>query len=155
MPNQDSPHRQAFRDIAAALDGQMERMATLTLRDEKTGLAVVAPLGSRWQPLPGRDGVRIFHVPDPSGAPGLYLTVCVTEPGAHYSGSVIDESRLLALMEGQLQHNGTLYTPGQVVWIAPGEPSTWAAEFGALAVIRYNVPPPDIDFSDIIRPIKP
>lgn len=154
LPEPD--YRQSLRNTATKLDGLATRLeATLTMHNAQGGLPVVAPLGSRWQPLPGREGVRIFHVPDPCGAPGLFLTVCVTEPGAHYEGSVIDESRLLGLLEGELEHNGTVYTPGQFLWVAPGEPSTWAAEHGALVVVRYSVPPPDIDFSDIITPVKP
>jgi hypothetical protein len=160
MPNSGTPEPPHRRQLAELLAQQQQATAAvnevrLTMTDD-SGLPVVAPLGShKWQPLAGREGVQIYHVPDPSGAPGLFLTVCVTEPGSQYQGSRIDESRLLGLLEGELELNGRRYTPGQFLWLAPGEPSSWRSQIGSLCVVRYDVPPPDLDLSDIIIPLKP
>jgi hypothetical protein len=163
MPNSGTPEPPHRRELASLLAQQKQTAAdvstihaTLTLRDLDGNVSAVAPLGNGvWQPLAGREGVDIYHVPNPSGEPGLFMTVACTRPGAHYEGSVLDESRLLAIIEGDLRHNGLDCRPGRVIWVAPGEPSTWSSEHGCLAVVRYDVPPPDLDLSDIITPIKP
>ena len=131
------------------------RMATLVIHDEKNGTDVTAPVGNSWQPLVGRPGVEVFHVPNPSGAGGLFLSVCRIAPGSGFDQSSIDQSQLVTLLAGDVTVNGRTYTPGQCMWFAPGEPTSWSVQAGYLGVVFYDAPPPDIDFTDIIIPIKP
>ncbi|GAB3303756.1 hypothetical protein [Hymenobacter tenuis] len=136
-------YRRSLRATAAKLEGIGSRLeATLCLHGDD-GQDYVVPLSSAWQPLPGRPGVQVFHIPDPSGAPGLYMTAFAVEEGSAYSGSRMDESRLLVLMEGLIECNGHAYKPGEVFWIGPNESTSWHAPLVCLGVVRYNVPSPD------------
>jgi hypothetical protein len=121
-----------------------QQLATLTLHDE-AGHDYEVPLASAWLPLPGRDGVQMFHIPAPSGELGLFMTVFSVAPGSEYSGSQLDESRLVGLLSGDLECNGQTYRPGQFLWLAPGEPTNWKVRAGALGCVLYDVPPHDID----------
>lgn len=142
MDTPEPEYRKSLRNTAARLAGVAARLeATLVLHDEQ-GKDYTVPLGSSWQPLPGRKGVQIFHIPNPSGEPGLFMTAFCAEPGSEYTGSRIDESRLLVLLEGLMDFNGKPLSPGNVVWIEPGQPTTWHTEPGALGVVRYDSPNP-------------
>jgi hypothetical protein len=140
----EPPYRQDFRQIASDLDRQFARLTTLTLH-RADGPDVVAALAPAWQVLEGRPGVKLFHVPHPSGAPGLFMTVCAIDPGTEFEGTSIDHSQLVALLAGDLECNGQTYRPGQFLWLAPGEPANWKVRAGYLGAVLYDVPPHDID----------
>lgn len=106
---------------------------------------LVAPLSASWQLLAGRPGVQIFHVPAPTGEPGLFLSICAIAPGTEFSGTTIDQSQLIGLLSGDLECNGRTYRAGQFLWLAPGEPADWKVRAGYLGAVLYDVPPHDLD----------
>lgn len=118
-----------------------EEIATLRQYDAD-GQSYEVPLGSTWQPLPGRAGVQVYHIPNPDGTGGLYLMAFSVEPGASYAGSRIAESRLVELVSGELTCNGQQLRPGNAMWLAPHEATTWHTDPGALGVVRYDLPNP-------------
>ncbi len=140
----EPPYRQDFRQIANDLDRQFARLTTLTLH-RTHGPDVVATLSPAWQALEGQSGVRLFHVPHPSGDAGLFLTVCAIDPGTELDGTSLDQSQLIGLLAGDLECNGHSYRPGQFLWLAPGEPANWKVQTGCLGVVLYDVPPHNID----------
>ena len=132
----DPPFRRELVQILADRRELAEEIAVLVMHDAN-GLDVVAPLGPVWQPLPGRDKVRVYHIPNPSGAPGLFAMLALTEPGAHYAGSSVDASRLVGVAEGGLTMNDTPLTAGQAIWVPGGTRTRWSSPDGALCVVRY------------------
>ena len=130
--------------IASEQRAVRQHLATLTMHTLDEG-DVVAPLSASWQLLAGRPGVQIFHVPNPSGEAGLFLSICPIAPGTEFSGTAIDQSQLVGLMSGDLECNGRTYRAGQFLWLAPGEPANWKVRAGYLGAVLYDVPPHDID----------
>lgn len=138
----EPPHRQELRDIAATVDRQIAKLdAVLTLHDA-SGQKNAVPLTATWQPLAGRPGVQIYHVPNPAGTADLFLTAFAVTPGSEYVGGQLDESQLVGLLAGALECNGQHYQPGQFLWLAPNESTNWRTEDGAFGVVLYNSPLP-------------
>lgn len=143
-PTPEPPHRAMLRRTSQALNEVENRLARLVIH-ESDGSDIEAPLAAAWQPLAGRPGVEIYHVPHPDGATGLYLAICRIAPGTSFEGSHIDQAQLVALLDGDLDCNGHRYRRGEFLWLAPGEPADWTVHAGFLAAILYDVPPHNID----------
>lgn len=142
---QEPAYLAQLRGITQRLDTVDERLAQLVVHEDD-GRDVVAPLATAWQDFPERPGVRLFHVPRPDGKAGLYLAACEIAPGTAYAGSHIDQSQLIAVLEGDIFCKDRWVRPGEFLYLAPGEPSAWrVGPGGYLAVIRYDVPPHDVD----------
>lgn len=130
--------------LASEIRADLRALATLRQADGD-GPEYDVPLGECWQPLPGRAGVQLYHVPHPSGVPGLFLTIFCAAPGAHYTASHLHQSRLVAVLDGDLACNDQRHAPGSVFWLAPGEPTTWRTQAGAVGATLYDVPPHDVN----------
>lgn len=126
-------------------------MATITMHDPHGGPDIVAEMGPSWQDLPSHKGVRVYHVPDPDDPGVLHATMFKVAPGSHYEGSVIDDSQLIGILKGGIRLDNKLYLAGQMLWLAPGQPTSWSCEHGATGVVQYNVPPPDLDLVSLTQ----
>lgn len=146
---QEPAYLKQLRGIGERLNKVHQRLSLVVHHAD--GSDVVAPLASAWQPWPDLPGVRVFHVPHWAGEPGAFLIICQVEAGVQSLGAHLDESRLIALLDGELTAAGHPYRRGQMLWIAPGEPLDWRTECGYLAAILYDVPPHDID-ADLLPP---
>lgn len=141
---QESSTSDRLRSISKRLDVYEKRIDQLTIHNAD-GTHTIAHLPCSWESWPGLDGVRVFHVPHPDDEPGPFIAICQVAAGVVSRGAHLDESRLVGLLGGELTADGHQYRYGQFLWIAPGQPSHWSTGKGYLAVIRYNVPPHDID----------
>ncbi|GAC1382685.1 MAG: hypothetical protein NVS3B25_34110 [Hymenobacter sp.] len=151
----ESPHVQALRDVAASLDRQRTRLTTLTLH--QIGQPdITQQLGPVWQQLEGRQGVQIFHVPDPAGGDHLFLTVCAIAPNTEFTGSSHDVNLLIGLMKGDVECNGQQYKPGQFLFLPGGETASWRVRAGYLGCVLYDaVDPAAIAVPEAIVQIVP
>ena len=103
------------------------------------------PLTPAWTALPGRAGVRFFHVPHPDDTgspPALYSAQFEVAAGACYTAGVILQSRLIAICRGRLSCNGRVYGPGDSFWLASEESTTWLSVDGCSGSVFYNQPNP-------------
>lgn len=121
------------------------RALTQLVVHQPGGTDLVAALPASWQPWPGLPGVLVYHVPHPASQPGPYLAICQVAAGVASAGAHLDESRLIAVLDGTVTADGQPYRVGQVLWIAPGQPLDWRTDGGYLAAILYDVPPHDLD----------
>lgn len=144
-PTQEPAYLAQLRGIGQRLDTVDKRLAQIVVHHDGQP-DTVAPLAPAWQEWPGLQGCFVYHVPRRAGDTGPYLAICDVAPHVLSEGSHLDESRLIALLEGSATTNGQPLTVGEVLWIAPGQPLDWqAGPRGFLAAIRYDVPPHDID----------
>jgi len=142
---QEPAYLAQLRGIGQRLDTVDHRLAQLVVHHEGQP-DVVAALAPAWQEWPGLAGCFVYHVPRRAGDTGPYLAICEAAPGVLSEGVSLDESRLIALLEGSAITNGQPLRVGEVLWIAPGQPLDWrAGPQGFLCAIRYDVPPHDID----------
>lgn len=145
--SQDPGLNARLRLIGSRLDDVDQHISTqlaLLTMHGADGIDIIAPLGSKWQPLPGREGVLVYHVFHPDRPGALFVTVSLSAPGSYYTGSRIDESRLVGVLEGEIDFDGQPLGAGQFVWIAPKKATSWRSDQGATCVVRYHAPDPHL-----------
>lgn len=151
MSSTEPPHRLALRALAADVAQTRQTLSAIVVHHDGQP-DVVAALAPTWQEWPGLQGCYVYHVPRRAGDTGPYLAICDITPAVLSEGAHLDESRLIAILEGSATLNGQLVRVGEVRWIAPGEPLSWlAGPGGCLCAIRYDVPPHDLD-PDLLPP---
>jgi hypothetical protein len=138
----EPPYRRELNQLAAEHAQRSRQAGELVVRDV-LGNEHTVILSERWQMLPGHMGVRIYHLADPNGAPGLYLLAFLIEAGSSYAGGLLAESRLLTVLQGRLVCNGRHYRPGECFWLPADVPTNWQALETTVLVARYGVPMPD------------
>lgn len=141
-PPPNYPHQNLLRAVAAQLADQEQRLAVLVMHDRNGGLDIIARLGSKWQPLPGREGIEVFHVAHPDRPGELFVTISITAPGSSYCGSRISEGRLIGVLEGDMMLGGVAMPAGTFAWVPGESPTSWSCEAGAVCVVRYHPTPP-------------
>ena len=92
-----------------------------------------------WNVVNGRPGMLLFLIPHPLGKKGLWMAAFYVAAGSHYTGSSLNERRIVTVMEGEITCNGKEYGPGQSLTIAPNERTTWTAPYGASGVTLYEL----------------
>ena len=132
-------------EVLALLTSMKQDVRILAHRGGPLDARHEIPRDSKWQPLPGRDGVQFFHVPAAGGGKELHAAHFDTLAGASYTGSVLDCSRLIVLSHGTLRCNGRALAPGRSCWLAAGEPTTWHSPDGCQGVVFYDAPNPASD----------
>ncbi|WP_216726077.1 hypothetical protein [Hymenobacter siberiensis] len=142
-------YREELQAILSESVQLREDMVALVLRNADGTVQAVASLAACWQSVPGREGVRLYHIPHPD-RPGLHATMFIAAPHSHYQSSIIDQSRLVGITEGEINVNGRDYFPGNFFWLGPGCSTSWATtELGAAGIVQYNTPMPDIDIANL------
>lgn len=136
--------------LAERTGQQVEQLAALHLRPA-VGPAIIAPLGSEWQPIPGLPGIRVFHVPDPDGAPGLFINIVRMAPGTHVHGIRQDEPIRICCLDGSYRYNGRLVQAGDSHWMAPNEEQHLETTEGCTNTALFNALP----FQRSLPPTQP
>jgi hypothetical protein len=101
-----------------------------------------------WNVINGRPGLLLFLIPHPLGKKGLWMAAFYVAAGSNYTGSSLNERRIVTVMEGEIDCNGQHYGPGESMSIAPHEATTWRTPSGAAGVTLYEIieapatPPP-------------
>ena len=139
-----------LHNLAARTSQQVAQLTALHLRPAQ-GPAITAPLGSEWQSLPGLPGIRVFHVPDPDGAPGLFISVVQMAPGTRVDGIRQDEPTRVCCVDGSYRYNGRLIQAGDSHWMAPNEEQHIETSEGCTNMALFNALPFDIP----IHPTQP
>ena len=140
-PTSEPPHRQALRDVSALLTKLEERAEVLMLHGSD-GIHRPIPMGAAWSAVPHAPDARVFHVPAPDGVPGLFVVLAATEFDTAATTAHTDQSRLIAVMAGEMNCNGKCYTAGQTFWLAAGEPARIHAAAGTLMIVLFGAPLP-------------
>lgn len=92
-----------------------------------------------WNIVAGRPGMRLYLIPHPLKRKGLWMAAYYVAAGSTYTGSSLNERRIVTVMEGHISCNGNIYGPGDSMSIAPHERTTWSAPMGAAGVTLYQV----------------
>ena len=140
-PLPDPPYRQKLRDVSADLTRVEERTTVLAVHGED-GINRPIPMGPAWSIVPHAPDARVFHVPAPDGAHGVYVVLAATALDTAATSAHTDQSRLFAVLAGEMSCNGVAYTPGQSFWMAAGSPARIQATAGTLMVVLFDAPEP-------------
>lgn len=92
-----------------------------------------------WNTVAGRPGMLLYMIPHPMGRKGLWMAAFSVAPGSSYTGSSLNEKRIVTVMEGYVLCNGHRYNPGESMTIEPHERTNWVAPLGSNGVTLYQI----------------
>lgn len=129
-----------LEEIERRIQQQCDMLTTLSLQPAQ-GPAVAAPLAPEWRALPGLPGIFAYHVPDPDGAPGLFLNVVRMAPGTRVQGLRVQEPTRVCCLDGSYFYNGRLIGEGECHWMAPHEEQNIETPQGCTNTVLFNALP--------------
>ena len=133
-----------YRAILATSVKTREALTTLHQHDADGREYDLTLLPSEWNVVPGRPGLLLYVIPHPLGGKSLWMTAFYVAPHATYTGSHINERRLISVLEGEITCNGRTFGPGQSMLIEPRQSTDWVAHSGASGVVLYEIVEPDM-----------
>ena len=144
-----------YRAILAKSVKTREDLTTLHQVDSDGREYDLSLAANEWNVVAGRPGLLLYVIPHPMGSKQLWMTAFYVAPNSSYTGSHINQRRIITVLEGEITCNGQHYGPGESMTIEPQQSTDWNARSGATGVTLYEFVLPAAPLPDPPLPAGP